>query len=154
MSFPPDPHGHAPLIAQPLPRRIGAPFGQLLRHSEAAPECASCAKPPGHVEKHNSVRALKPEIERLGVVTVRDPRVAVENAALLLAPLDLRGCNPAGLPEVQVEMNDRQPSLGSERERESAFPRTGQPSDYDAPPYRQRASLSSLSTARNLSLRG
>jgi hypothetical protein len=70
------------------------------------------AKPPGQVEKHNSVSAFEPEIERLLVVAVSDPRVAGEHAALLLAPLGLRRCNPAGLPEVEVKMNDRQAGQG------------------------------------------
>jgi hypothetical protein len=35
-------------------------------------------------------------------------------------------------------MKDEQASLGSELARERALTGTGQPSDYDAPPYRQR----------------
>src|ERR1019366_2890085 len=124
--------GKLPLIAQPQPRRIVAPFGQLVRHSEAAQERASCAKPPGHVEKHNGVRAFEPEIECLVVVAVGDPRVGGEHATLLLAPLGLRRCNPAGLPEGEGEMNAGKAGLGSECERERALPGSGQPSDYDA----------------------
>ena len=42
-------------------------------------------------------------------------------------------------------MDDRQAGLGRERERQRALPGPGQPSDDDAAPYRQRASLIAVS---------
>src|SRR5579871_5063323 len=137
-SFPPDTDGQTPLIAQPQPGRIVASLGQLTRHAEAAHERTSRAPPPGHVEKHNAVRPLEPEVERLLVVAVGDPRLASEHPVLLLAPLTLRWCNPAGRPEEEVEMNNGQASLGGERDRERALSGPGQPSDYDAASERQR----------------
>jgi hypothetical protein len=44
---------------------------------------------------------------------------------------------PTRLPEVEVEMNDRQPGLRSKRTREGAFPRPGHPGHEDAAAYRQ-----------------
>src|SRR6187431_2057503 len=109
-AIPPDDDGQTPLLAQPSPGRIVAPFGHLPnRFPQAAQERASRAHPPGRVEKHNGVRAFEAKVECLVEVAVRDPPVAGEQAALLIAPLGLRRRNPAGLPEMEVEMNDRQP---------------------------------------------
>src|SRR4051812_22002648 len=94
-----------PLVVQPSPERIVAPPNRL---PQAAQERASRAHPPGRVEKHNGVRAFDAEFECLVVVAVGDPRVAGEQAALFLASLALRRRNPARLPKLEVEMNDRQ----------------------------------------------
>src|SRR5579871_1697111 len=102
---PPDTDGQAPLIAQTLPGRIVAPFGQLAGHPDAAQKSTSCATPPGNVEKHNGVRTFQPEIECFVVVAVGDPRGSAEGVTLRLAPLSLRRRNPAGLPEEEVEMD-------------------------------------------------
>ena len=56
------------------------------------------------------------------VVAVDDPRVAAEQAALLLAPLALRRCNPAGLPEMEVEMNDGKPVFTASEREKALFP--------------------------------
>ena len=56
------------------------------------------------------------------VVAVDDPRVAAEQAALVLAPLAVVRCNPAGLPEMEVEMNDGQACLHSQRAEKVLFP--------------------------------
>src|SRR3954469_24367368 len=149
-----------PLVVQPSPERIVAPPNRL---PQAAQERASRAHPPGRVEKHNGVRAFDAEFECLVVVAVGDPRVAGEQAALFLAPLALRRRNPARLPELEVEMNDRQAGLRSKRAREGALPRACHPRHEDAAAYLRGGiahghqcpsrSVSGSSTAANSRLR-
>src|SRR5687767_12609413 len=75
-AVPPDDDGQTPLVAQPSPGGIVAPFGHLPdRLPQAAQERPSRAHPPGRVEKHNGVRAFEAEVECLVVVAVDDPRV-------------------------------------------------------------------------------
>src|SRR6187431_881384 len=137
-AIPPDDDGQTPLVAQASPGRIVAPFGHLPDGlPQAAQERASRTHPPGRVEKHNGVRAFEAKVECLVVVAVRDPRVAGEQAALLVAPLGLRRRNPAGLPEMEVEIDDRQAGLRTKRARERALPGTSHPSHEDAAAYPQ-----------------
>ena len=63
--------------------------------------------------------------------------IAGEHAALLLAPLVLRGCNPFGLPEMKVEVSNGQAGPRSEGARERPLPGRRQPSHEDASAYGQ-----------------
>jgi hypothetical protein len=112
---------------------------------------ASGAHRPGRVEKHNGVSAFEAEVDCLVVVAVYDPRLASEQAALLLAPLAFGRCNPAGLPEMEVEMNDRQARLRSKRAREGALPGTCQPSHEDTAAY-HRGGISHRQSVSHLSV--
>ena len=66
------------------------------------------------------------------VVAVDDPLVSGEQPPLLLAPLLLRWLHPARFPEVDVEMDEGEASLGRERSRERTFSRSGDACDHDA----------------------
>jgi hypothetical protein len=76
--------------------------------------------------------ASEAQVECLVVVSVDDPRVAGEQAPLLLAPIALGRCGPAGLSEMEVDMNDGQACLHSKRAREGALPGPGHPGHDDA----------------------
>jgi hypothetical protein len=82
-------------------------------------------------------RSQPNQVECLVVVAIGDPLIAGEKAALLLAPLALRRRDPARLPEMEVEMNDRQAGLRSKRAREGALPGPCHASHEDAAAYPQ-----------------
>lgn len=112
----PDATGERPLIPQPPPGRIVAPFGHLAnRLPNTAHQRASCTYRPGRVENHDRVRTFEAQVECLVVVPISDPRVAGEQRSLFFTPLAVRRCNPARLPEIQIEMNDRQAGPRSKR---------------------------------------
>src|SRR5262245_57886909 len=102
---------------------------------QAAQEGACRADPPRRVQIHHGVRTFKPNVESLVVVAVGDPSVTREQADLLLPPLALRWRNPAGLPEVDVEVNDRQMGPCRQRARERALAGPRHPSHDDTAAY-------------------
>ena len=120
----PDTPDQAPFIAQPPPGGLIAAGRQLeaSRTSYTAREGTPCADPPRRVKEHNRVRALESLDECDVVVAVDDPLLPREQFALLLSPLVVRRRNPPRFPEVDVEMDDGQPSLRRQRPRERARP--------------------------------
>ena len=123
----PDAPDQPPFVAQPSPGRIIAAVGRLetARHAKPAHERAPCADPPRRVEEHEGVRALEPKIEC--DVAVNDPLLASEQGALLLAELVLGRPNPAGIPAVEVEMDDGKAGLRRERRENVLLPAPAMP---------------------------
>jgi hypothetical protein len=129
----PDDADKSPFIAQSSSYGVLATFGHRSDWvPKSAHECTTCAGPPRRVENHDRIRAFEPKLERLVVVPVGDPRVACEQAALLVPPLVIRRLGPARLPVVVVEMDHRQAGTRRERPRERALARSGHPGDEDA----------------------
>ena len=61
---------------------------------------------PRQVEKHHSIACLESPRERTGIVTVNDPRVALEHAVDRCSPLIFGRLDPARSPVERIEMND------------------------------------------------
>src|SRR5829696_4574683 len=102
----PDAPHQPPFVSQPSPRRRLAAVGQLtLRTTQPAHERARGADPPWRVEVYDRIRALKPQVERLVIVAVGNPRLAREQRGLHRTPLRVRRLDPARLPEMHVQMD-------------------------------------------------
>src|SRR5215216_3787610 len=129
----PDAPNQPPFVTQPSPRRSVAAVGQLtLRTTQPTHECAYCADPPLRVEEHNRVRAREPQVKRLVIVAVGNPRLAREQRGLHITPLLVRRLDPARLPEVHVQMDRRKAGLRRELPRKGALARTGHSGDDNA----------------------
>jgi len=98
-----------PLVAQPLDHRVVATIRHHGPHwpSNSAHERPTGAEPPGRSKYDNCVCSLQAKFERLMVVTIGDPIVAREQAALLRPPLVIRRLHPGWLPIMEVEMDQR-----------------------------------------------
>ncbi len=108
-TIPPVDPDRPPFIAQPLDHRVVA----TLRHhranwpSNSTHERPSGANPPRRTEDDNCVGSLQAKIERFVIVAVGDPAVARKQTALLHPPLVIRRADPAWLPIMEVEMDQR-----------------------------------------------
>lgn len=98
-----------PFIPQPLDHRVVATFRHhgADRPSNSPHERPSGANPPRRIEDDNSVGSLHAKIERFVIVAVGDPPLARKQSALLHPPLVIRRPDPAWLPIVEVEMDQR-----------------------------------------------
>lgn len=81
----------------------------------------------------HGVRTGEPHIEGAAVVPVGDPAICVEQPGLQPVPFVPLGLDPARLPEVLVEVDDRKPSDLSQRVRERGLPGSSRTDDRDAP---------------------
>ena len=108
-TIPPVDPDRPPFIAQPLDHRVVA----TVRHhranwpSNSTQERPSGANPPRRIEDDNCVGPLQAKIERFVIVAVGDPAVARQQTALLHPPLVIRRPDPAWLPIMEVEMDQR-----------------------------------------------
>lgn len=130
-----------PFVAQPTPGRLLAPAGEFERNralAQPANKCPPSTDPPGRVEEHHGVCALESQLE-CGVVTVHDPVIAREQAALRLAPLVLGRRKPPGLPEVNIEMDEGKTRPGRELPRQRALTGSSHSCDDDAAAHCDRS---------------
>ena len=71
----------------------------------------------------------EPLVERPAIVPVGDPTLTSEQLGLTSPPLVARRLHPARLPEMMVQMHDRQPRPFTERRRERGLASTTRPDD-------------------------
>ena|ERR1700722_1455298 len=100
---------------RPALSRLVATVGQLEANrtpADPADECSPCTDSPWRIEEHGRVCALEAKLKCGVVVAVENPLIAGDQVTLLLPPLVLRRLHPARFPEVHVEMDDGNSSLG------------------------------------------
>jgi hypothetical protein len=89
--------------------------------SHRSAQSAGYATPSGKTEHDDRVSSLEANIECSAIVAVNDPLIAGNKVAEESAPPISRSLDPAGLPVVTVEMDDRKPSSPTEFLREDRF---------------------------------
>ena len=109
---PPVTPNYSPFVPEPLRERFITTVWQLsaARSPKSAFERTPCTDPPRRGENYKCVCALDQEVV-VDVIAVNDPPLTSKQRTLFLEELTLWHSDPAGIPTVKVEMDDRKASL-------------------------------------------
>jgi hypothetical protein len=109
---PPVTPNDSPFVPEPLRERFITTVWQLrvARSPKSAFERTPCTDPPRRGENYKCVCALDQEVV-VDIITVNNPPRTSKQGTLFLEELTLWHSDPAGIPTVKVEMDNRKASL-------------------------------------------
>ena len=109
---PPVTPNYSPFVPEPLQERFITTVRQLsaARSPKPASERTPRTDPPRRAENYERVCPLNQEVV-VDVIAINDPPLTCKQGTLFLEELTLWHSDPAGIPTVKVEMDNREASL-------------------------------------------